>query len=114
MGLHITSTTKISLTIVGSLLCATGTVVAAMMSMKAETREALMSQQHRVETVQTNQQALVEAFKKFELESYSLAAASEVALRTAIENPGVRVPDPRNPDRLIVVRLPGAGTVTGN
>lgn len=35
---------------------------------------------------------------------YSLAAASEQALRMAIENPGLRVPDPRDPNRLIEVR----------
>lgn len=35
---------------------------------------------------------------------YSLAAASEQALRMAIENPGLRIPDPRDPNRLIEVR----------
>lgn len=33
----------------------------------------------------------------------SLAALSEQALRMAIENPGLRVPDPRDPNRIIVV-----------
>lgn len=35
---------------------------------------------------------------------YTLTAASEKALRTAIENPGMRVPDPRDPDKIISVR----------
>lgn len=34
---------------------------------------------------------------------YTLTAASETALRTAIENPGMRVPDPRNPAHVFVV-----------
>lgn len=36
--------------------------------------------------------------------AYTQAAASEHALRLAIENPGMRVPDPRNHDRIICVR----------
>ena len=35
---------------------------------------------------------------------YTLTAASEKALRTAIENPGMRVPDPREPSKIIMVR----------
>jgi hypothetical protein len=35
---------------------------------------------------------------------YTLAAASEQALRMAIENPGMRVPDPRDPQRIIEVK----------
>lgn len=35
---------------------------------------------------------------------FTVAKASEVALRTAIENPGMRVPDPRNPSEIIEVR----------
>lgn len=34
---------------------------------------------------------------------YTLAAASEQALRMAIENPGMRVPDPRDPQQVLVV-----------
>lgn len=37
-------------------------------------------------------------------DKYTLSAASENALRTAIENPGMRVPDPRNPSDIFVVR----------
>jgi len=35
---------------------------------------------------------------------YTLTAASEKALRTAIENPGHRVVDPRDPNKIIVVK----------
>lgn len=35
---------------------------------------------------------------------FSLAAASEQALRMAIENPGLRIPDPRDPNRIIQAR----------
>lgn len=36
--------------------------------------------------------------------TYTLSRASEVALRQAIENPGSRVVDPRDPNRIITVR----------
>jgi hypothetical protein len=35
--------------------------------------------------------------------AYTLAAASEQALRLAMENPGLRVPDPRDPSSLLPV-----------
>ena len=43
-----------------------------------------------------------------ESDRYSLTMASERALREAIENPGLRVPDPRDPTRIIVVEVPEA------
>lgn len=39
---------------------------------------------------------------------YTLTAASEKALRTALENPGMRVPDPRDPSKIIVVNTTAA------
>jgi len=36
---------------------------------------------------------------------YTLTQASERALRTAIANPGMNVPDPRNPSNIIVVQV---------
>jgi hypothetical protein len=36
--------------------------------------------------------------------SFTLDKASEQALRMAIENPGMRVPDPRDPAKIIEVR----------
>lgn len=33
--------------------------------------------------------------------SYTMAAACEHALRMKVANPGLRIPDPRHPDRLI-------------
>lgn len=43
-------------------------------------------------------------------DSYTLTKASEVALRTAIENPGFRVPDPRDPNKIISVARTGSIT----
>lgn len=37
-------------------------------------------------------------------DSYSKAAAAEQALRLAMENPGLRVPDPRDPTKVFEVR----------
>lgn len=44
--------------------------------------------------------------------AYTLAAASEVALRMALENPGLRVPDPRDPSQLIIARRANDTTTT--
>ena len=44
---------------------------------------------------------------KLEKEHFTLAAAAEAALRFAIENPGMRVPDPRNPANIIQVGVVG-------
>lgn len=49
------------------------------------------------------QKQAIEDRKALALSTYSLAGASETALRTAIENPGFRVPDPRDPAKVIVV-----------
>jgi len=50
---------------------------------------------------------LASAIEDVRTHSYTLDHASEQALRTAIENPSLRVPDPRDPTRLIVVRSGG-------
>lgn len=47
--------------------------------------------------------ALSTALDDVKNSSYTMTRASEQALRTAIENPQLRVPDPRDPARLIVV-----------
>lgn len=41
--------------------------------------------------------------KDWRQSTYTLPAAAEVALRMAIENPRMRVPDPRDPNKIIVV-----------
>lgn len=58
--------------------------------------------------VEATRAALVEHTKQIaalDKEKYSLTAASEQACRMAIENPGMRVPDPRDPSRVIVVNF---------
>ncbi len=46
---------------------------------------------------------LHESIDDVKTNSYTLTRASEQALRTAIENPSLRVPDPRDPNKLIIV-----------
>lgn len=45
--------------------------------------------------------------KSLKDDHYGRAEASEAALRTAIANPGMRVPDPRRTGEYIVVSHPG-------
>lgn len=47
--------------------------------------------------------ALQAALDSVKGDRLTLTAASEAALRTAIENPGFRVVDPRDPTKVIVV-----------
>lgn len=47
--------------------------------------------------------ALNTSIKEMQADAFPLSRASEVALRMAIENVGMRVPDPRDPHRVIVV-----------
>lgn len=43
----------------------------------------------------------LEAIEQRELDNYTLAQAEVHALRTAIANPAMKVPDPRDPSRII-------------
>lgn len=47
--------------------------------------------------------ALTSRVDKLEADHYTRSEAAENALRFAIANPGLSVPDPRNPDKVIVV-----------
>lgn len=44
----------------------------------------------------------LEAIEQRELDNYTMTQAEVHALRTAIANPHMRVPDPRDPSRIIV------------
>jgi hypothetical protein len=46
--------------------------------------------------------------------SFSMDRASEVALRMAIENPGTRIPNPRDPSQVIVVTSGRVSNVAGD
>jgi len=47
---------------------------------------------------------LVELANAIQDDRYTLTQAAERALRSAIENPGLRVPDPRDPSTIITVK----------
>lgn len=78
----ISDTTGIALGVVGSMIATTcgATWIIARIIMQIRTELHELKQDH-----------------------FGLAVASEQALRMAIENPGMRVPDPRSPSRVIVV-----------
>lgn len=48
----------------------------------------------------------LEAIEQRELDNYTLAQAEVHALRTAIANPSMKVPDPRDPSRIIETGKP--------
>ena len=78
MPTSITSSTKISLALVFTLLICTASVVASVMSMKDQ----------------------IAAMRD---EQWTISMEAEAALREAIANPGHQVPDPRSPGKVIVV-----------
>lgn len=41
-------------------------------------------------------------FEALKRETYTLPMAAEQALRMALENPGMKVPDPRDPNQMLV------------
>ena len=106
----ITGNTKINLGIAGVIISTGFGVVwqAGRMNANAESRTAaLEAQAHNLtETVRllTNQiDELNNRLSSLASDCYHLSSAREAALREAIENPGHRVPDPIDPNKIIVV-----------
>lgn len=54
-----------------------------------------------VEAAQNETKALKDRMTKLESEAYTIPMACEVALRTVIANPGMSLPDPRDPKQMI-------------
>ncbi len=54
-------------------------------------------------------EALSKDLERLRSTTLTLPMAAEAALRQAIENPGLRVPDPRNPQDIIVVNKSPVG-----
>jgi uncharacterized protein YlxW (UPF0749 family) len=78
---------------------------------EAKDQAAAQVQQAKELAAAQAQQAkeLAQSIEEVKNHSYTLERASEQALRTAIENPSLRVPDPRDPNRIIIVRSATAG-----
>ena len=59
------------------------------------------------EIKQIRQEAILtrNQIEEFQENNYNLAAASEQAFREAMANPGHKVPDPRDPSQIIVVKI---------
>lgn len=45
--------------------------------------------------------SMKEDFDQMKAQTYTKAEAAEVALRTALMNPDMKVPDPRDPDKIL-------------
>jgi len=58
----------------------------------------------KLSQLETTNLAMGDKIAELNKSQYTLAAASEQALRFAIENSGLRVPDPRDPSQVIEVR----------
>lgn len=88
--------TKMTLT-VGAIFSVLLTVVSCTWKMASTMNE--------VNATMKNLDARVSAI---EANRFRISDAAEVALRTAIENPSMRVPDPRDPSKIIAVGRPAA------
>lgn len=62
----------------------------------------------RFRSIDDNAQKISDTLGRLTSDRFTLTAASEQALRWAIENPGLRVPDPRDPSKIIVVITKGS------
>ena len=60
--------------------------------------------------VQSSMDSIQARVTAIETNRYRISDASEQALRLAIENPGMRVPDPRDTSKIIVVETKAKGT----
>lgn len=67
---------------------------------------SLFYAQQALAQVQQSLDVVARDVKAIQDDKYTLSSASEYALRLAIANPGMKVPDPRVPDRVICVEVP--------
>lgn len=79
-------------------------VVPIVMSIVSSTWYLANAQAKDRETVRQSIDALIVRVSTIEGQRYSKPEAVEQAMRMAIENPGMRVPDPRNPSQIIIVQ----------
>lgn len=89
--IEISPQAKVTLTLglVASVLVTVVTCTWKMASTLNEVNSTMRNLDARVSAVESNR--------------FRISDAAEVALRTAIENPKMRVPDPRDPSRIIAV-----------
>lgn len=103
--------TKVTLGLIGAVLVPAALVIAFVLNLKGEVKTEIRETQVMVDKVTVemhNEMAKVQEKLSAMLEDrYSLPMAEADALRQAIENPGHRVPDPRNPGQVIVVDVGG-------
>lgn len=81
-----------------------GTAIVVIMSLVA----AVVGAIRWMDNVTSELRALNSSLDGIKRDGITMAQAAEAALRMAIENPGFRVPDPRDPSKVIEVRR-GAG-----
>ena len=83
-------------TIVVALFAAAGWVHKALAKITSEMTAGMASSQSKLEDINNR---LIE----LENDTYTKSAAAEQALRTAMENPGIRIPDPRDQSKVFHV-----------
>lgn len=109
--MHLGPHTKVSLATVGSVLVvgasATLWVVSTIQSEFKANRDEVAKQatltREKFGEFDSRMVELTRTIEGLKTTAYTKAEASELALRTAIANPGLRVPDPRESGKIIVV-----------
>jgi Tfp pilus assembly protein PilN len=86
-------------TTLGTLCIVCGALLAGWMYLDRRFTE--QDAQYRATQAQLSE--LAKEIAEVKAEQYTTAMAAEQALRMALENPGMRVPDPRDPNKIIVV-----------
>ena len=77
-------------------------------AVEVKLNEIIVAQERRIEIAETQLAALIAQFDLAYNDRFTLTMMSEYALRDAIANPGKSIPDPRDPHKNIIVRLPNS------
>lgn len=111
MTLDLDKSSKISIGLMLALISMLIPVLVVFWSTKLEVRDQASDSRSRemvfsnqVEKLNQKLDAVLADIEAGKDERYRMTNASENALRMALENPGLRVPDPRNPGAVIVMR----------
>lgn len=99
-GVTLTQDSKITL---GAMLAIVGALVGSGLWVGEKVRNAEMSVRDFNSTLSGRIDGLAAKVDGLESGRFSVEQAQLAAYREAIENPGHRVPDPANPDRIVVV-----------
>ena len=111
MNVSLDKQTKISIGLLLAMLAMVSPLVVLFWTTRTEVQDLAWQIQSNdkatagdIKALTVRLDAMIAQLEEAKDERYRMTNASEDALRMAMENPGLRVPDPRNPGRVLVTR----------